>query len=105
MLVGIGYRNRVGREGTALDPIPTSIPNVRAFEKFLKGTCSLSYLIPCLSHNATEFQDYTNIIVMTDEDGVEEKYQPTKDNLVRRFSWSRPISTHPNQSLPPETRT
>ena len=33
---------------------------------------------------------------MTDEDGVQERYRPTKRNLVRRLSCPRPMSTHPN---------
>lgn len=31
---------------------------------------------------------------MTDEDGVEEKYQPTTENMVRHFSPSRRMLTH-----------
>lgn len=31
---------------------------------------------------------------MTDEDGVEEKYQPTRTNMVRRLSSSCPMLTH-----------
>ena len=33
----------------------------------------------------TEFQGYSDITVMTDEEGVEERYQPTKSNLVRNL--------------------
>ena len=33
---------------------------------------------------------------MTDEDGVQERYRPTKRHLVRRLSCPRPMSTHPN---------
>ena len=36
---------------------------------------------------------------MTDEDGVEERYQPTKSNLVRHFLQTRPKPTHPNDSF------
>lgn len=46
-----------------------------------------------------EFRGYTDITVMTDEDGVEEKYQPTKSNLVRHFLQPRPKPAHPNNSF------
>lgn len=36
---------------------------------------------------------------MTDEEGVEERYQPTKFNLVRPFRYFRLVSAHPNDSF------
>jgi hypothetical protein len=64
LLIGIGYHRRGGK----WDPIPTSIPNVKNFAKFLR-----------------EHRGYTNIVVMTDEEEVEERYQPTKVNLRREI--------------------
>ena len=54
---------------------------------------SLTYTAP---RRLTESQGYTDITVMTDEEGVEEKYQPTKSNLVRNFPQPLPTSTAPN---------
>lgn len=68
LLVGISYDNRKGRNGETLEHIPTSIPNVRNFKKFLE-----------------ERWGYTNIVVMTDEAGVEERFKPTKTNLKREI--------------------
>ena len=36
---------------------------------------------------------------MTDEEGVEDRYQPTKSNLVRNFSQPLPTSTNPNNAF------
>ena len=44
----------------------------------------------------TEFQGYSDITVMTDEEGVEERYQPTKSNLVRNLPQPPPTSTNLN---------
>jgi hypothetical protein len=107
LLIGIAYRAGTGRQGQTLEYIPTSVPNVRAFEKFLRGGHSLSSPIISLTYTTpsrlTESQGYTDITVMTDEEGVEEKYQPTKSNLVRNFPQPLPTSTDPNDALP-ETR-
>jgi len=54
---------------------------------------SLTYTIP---PRLTESQGYTDITVMTDEEGVEERYQPTKSNLVRNFPQPLPTSPAPN---------
>jgi hypothetical protein len=43
LLVGIGYPNGVEGNGQAvLDPIPTSIPNVKKFKEFIQGELFLS---------------------------------------------------------------
>ncbi|KAF9787770.1 caspase domain-containing protein [Thelephora terrestris] len=71
LLVGIGYPNGVEGNGQAvLDPIPTSIPNVKKFKEFIQ-----------------DHWDYADadITVMTDEDGTEERLQPTEDNLMREI--------------------
>ena len=102
LLIGIGYDSGIGRDGQQLDHIPTSIPNVRAFAEFLRGERSFSFLIFSHLHNTLclpEFRGYTDITVMTDEDGVEERYQPTKSNLVRHFLQPRPKPTDPNNSF------
>jgi len=36
---------------------------------------------------------------MTDEDGVEERYRPTENNLVRNFLQPHSESTHPNDAF------
>ena len=54
---------------------------------------SLTHTIPL---RLTESQGYSDITVMTDEEGVEERYQPTKCNLVRNFPQPLPTSTAPN---------
>lgn len=67
LLVGICYDNQT--EGSEeFEPIPTSIPNVRKFKQFLQ-----------------DYWGYTDITVMTDEDGVEENLQPTTHNLEREI--------------------
>ena len=57
---------------------------------------SLTYTTP---PRLTESQGYTDITVMTDEEGVEERYQPTKSNLVRNFPQPLPTSTAPNNTF------
>ena len=42
LLVGIGRRDGIGRAGRKSGSISTQIPDVRAFEAFLKGGCLLS---------------------------------------------------------------
>ena len=84
LLIGIGYHKQEG----ANDFIPTSTPNVKQLATFLRGE---RYLPPRLSlaHTTTsrlpEHCGYTDtdIVLMTDEEGVEERYQPTEINLVR----------------------
>lgn len=56
LLVGIGYRTGVGRPGEKLESIPTSIPNVRALEAFLRGGRSLSHPWFSLAHITHGFQ-------------------------------------------------
>lgn len=41
LLVGISYANQTDENGQKLDPIPTSIPNVKKFKAFLQGELSL----------------------------------------------------------------
>lgn len=41
-----------------------------------------------------ESRGYTDIRVMTDEDGIGERYQPTRRNSIRRFPQSLPGFTH-----------
>ncbi|KAF9787772.1 caspase domain-containing protein [Thelephora terrestris] len=67
LLVGISYRNWGGQEWGRL---PTSIPNVKKFKDFLQG------------HRG--YAD-AEITVMTDEDGVEERLQPTRANLKHQI--------------------
>ena len=95
LLVGIGYNYHKG--SGKLDPIPTSIPNVKKMAIFLKGGRSLSFTALAHSHNPLyllEHCGYTDIIIMTDEDGVPEKLQPTKINLVRPPSSISPQIPH-----------
>jgi hypothetical protein len=84
LLIGIGYHKREGES----DFIPTSTPNVKQLATFLRGERYLPPRLP-LTHTTTsrllEHCGYTDtdIVLMTDEEGVEERYQPTEANLVR----------------------
>ena len=42
---------------------------------------------------------YTDIVIMTDEDGTEEKYRPTKKNLVRPISQPHSGPAYPNDTF------
>ena len=37
LLIGIGYSDAVDEQGQKLEPIPTSVPNVKALRTFLEG--------------------------------------------------------------------
>ena len=98
LLVGISYHNET--ESCCQDPlgpIPTSIPTVKRLEAFLQGWFSPS------THDIIDSQvpscpldhcGYTDITAMTDEAGVEERLQPTRDNMVRSFPQSYQISMY-----------
>jgi len=51
LLVGIAHGAETGRRGQRLGYIPTSVPNVRAFETFLRGRHSLSSSVFSHLHN------------------------------------------------------
>ena len=53
LLIGIAYGAGIGRRGQRLDYIPTSVPNVRAFETFLRGRHSLSLSVLSHLHNTS----------------------------------------------------
>ena len=53
LLVGIAYNTGIGRQGQKLEYIPTSVPNVRAFEAFLRGRHSLSSSVLSHLHNTS----------------------------------------------------
>ena len=57
---------------------------------------SLTYSAPSW---LLEHEGYTDIVVMTDEVGVDELYQPTTDNLVRSLPQVRPGSTYPDDTF------
>jgi len=84
LLVGIRYDCNEGAEEWGL--IPTSFANVKRFAAFLKSECFLSSCVFIYPHHPFVLlvrYEYTDIVIMTDEDGVEETYRPTKQNLVR----------------------
>ena len=87
LLIGISYPHGTEGNSQKLDPIPTSIPNINMFKKFIQGEFSLSP--HCTRNSYSSFMldhwGYTDIVVMTDDDGVERRMQPTRDNLVRPF--------------------
>lgn len=58
LLIGIGYHTSAGGEGQNFESLPTAIPNVRAFERFLRGCLSLLSLIfpSCLHHTFISFR-------------------------------------------------
>ena len=101
LLVGISYRNGTEGNGYEWGPIPTSIPNVKKFKKFIKGE------FPPPAHNTRsshgpfmlERWGYTNITVMTDKVGVKEKLRPTQANVVRPFPRPSPTFTYPDNSF------
>ena len=85
LLIGIGYRNSEGESVQEWGPIPTSIPNVKKFKTFLEGILSFSpHTVPNFP-SLSAYWGYTDIVMMTDEDGVQERLLPTKINLVRHF--------------------
>ena len=99
LLVGISYNRE---RGGKWDPIPTSIPNVKKIEGFLKGERPLLPSIFVRSHHTLMPLGkcgYGDIVILTDEDGVEERYWPTKTNLVRPLPGSHPGSTYLNNTF------
>jgi hypothetical protein len=99
LLIGISYHK--GEKGR--DHIPTSIPNARKFAAFLRGEHTLPPSILSRLHTVLprrlEHCGYTDIVMMTDEEGGDIKLQPTKDNLVRPFPRSHPGFTYANNSF------
>lgn len=96
LLVGISY-DCPEMEGV-WDEIPTSITNVKMIAAFLRGKCHLSSPFSS-THAALVHCGYTDIVIMTDEAGVEERYRPTKINMVRILPPPRPIFTYPNSTF------
>ena len=98
LLVGISYPHGTEGNDQELDPLPTSIPNVNMFKQFIQGELSLS--AHCIRDSHRPFMldhwGYTDIVVMTDEDGVEERMQPTRANLVRTLPQLYKSSICPN---------
>ena len=98
LLVGISYHSET--ESCCQDPlgpIPTSIPTVKRLEAFLQGWFSPSThdIIGSQDHSCSlDYCRYTDITVMTDEEGVEGRLQPTRDNMVRSFPQSYQISMY-----------
>ena len=100
LLVGISYHDIAEGLGSGEEwgSIPTSIPNVKKFKQFIRGELHLP--AHCIRHSHSpsmlDCWGYTNIIVMTDEVGVEERLRPTEANLVRPFPQSYQTFTYPN---------